>query len=361
LVIDYAGARAALDSALKEVESALLGKNRPDADKDIRDACTSVFESTTQAYREVLLGCTIARLQDRSIDVTLPYLDQGASAFSGRTLDEKVVNPFLHDSRIPCSRGPYLSVFRRNVRFDGGTRSGLKDKTGYDNLLVLLAYLKGLKKKADFAAFLRYQIFKFLELREAANIPLSRLHRISLEQYRTLIAGLLSTPSGGRFPVFLVEAAFNTIIQFFMLDWTVAVQGINVADSASGQTGDITIRSGDRVVMAAEVTERTVDRNRVVTTFNTKIAPTGIEDYLFFVRLDGLTSDTKRQAQQYFSQGHEVNFVDVGDWILMSLATMGRKGRELFGRALLSLVDADDVPRSLKVAWNAEIAKLVGS
>jgi hypothetical protein len=102
-----------------------------------------------------------------------------------------------------------------------------------------------------------------------------------------------------------------------------------------------------------------IDRNRVAATFNTKIAPNGIEDYLFFVRLAGVAPEAMAQARQYFTQGHEVNFLETKDWILMSLATMGRRGRDLFNRNLIALVDAADVPRPVKVAWNGRIERLV--
>jgi hypothetical protein len=135
---------------------------------------------------------------------------------------------------------------------------------------------------------------------------LSRLRaflRISLEQYGTLISGLLATPSGGRFPVLLVSAAFSTIKHYFGLDWDVSAQGINVADAAAGVGGDVTITQAGRTLLAAEITEHPLDRNRVVSTFNTKIAPQGIEDYLFFVPMEHLPEEVRSQARQYFAQG----------------------------------------------------------
>ena len=199
----------------------------------------------------------------------------------------------------------------------------------------------------------------YAELREAANIPLARLHRISLEQYDRLLTGLLATPSGGLFPVLFASAMFAAINAFFQLNWEIASQGINVADAASGAGGDITIKSDGKVVLAVEVTERSVDRSRVISTFNTKISPAGIEDYLFFVGSAGATTDAKVQAQQYFAQGHEVNFVNIKEWILMILATMGMRGRELFNRELMQLMDAGGIPQALKVSWNENINTLL--
>jgi len=85
-------------------------------------------------------------------------------------------------------------------------------------------------------------------------------------------------------------------------------------------------------MLAAEVTERLVDRARVVATFNTEIIQTGIQDYLFFG-----DPDAEAQANQFFAQGHEINFVDLPNWIHVAIATIGRDGQQSFFNALRGL------------------------
>jgi hypothetical protein len=252
--IDYEAARELLERAFVASEEDLLRQTVPQIPEELSGPFAAIFSSTTQAYRECLAGCTIARIQDKGIQIRLPYTKQGPRAYNGRTLDEKVVNPFLQARRIPCSRGPFLSVFRRSIQFDEATARGVRDVVGFRAFLELVTYLEQTADDQALARFLR------------------RLARISLEQYGTLISGLLATPSGGRFPVLLVTAAFSTIKDFFGLDWDVRAQGINVADAAAGVGGDITIMQGGRTLLAAEITERPLDRSRVVSTFNTKIA-----------------------------------------------------------------------------------------
>ncbi len=358
--LDYAAARALLDSTFAEVERAFAdGRDfAPAVPEEVKAACAAVFASSTQAYRETLLGCLLARIQHRTIDLRLPYVNQGPNAFNGRTLDEQAVNPFLTDNRIPCSRGPYLSTFRRSVQFDEGTRKGLRDKTGYDAFLGILGYLEGADDDRALRDFLAHLLTQFAKLRESAEIPLSRLQRLSLTQFDQLVSRLLAVPSGGRFPVLLAVAAFTAIKAHFKLDdWEIASQGINVSDAASGVGGDITISSGGEILMAAEVTERPIDRARVVATFNAKIVQSGIRDYLFFSK-GVVEKDAELQARRYFAQGHEVNFMDLREWIRATLATIGGSGRELFNQALLDALALPDVPKSLKVAWNRELAAL---
>lgn len=356
--LDFDSATDTLGEIFGEIQPLILEGTAPPIPAEIDPAFDIIFATHVQAYRETLLGCALARLQDRTINIRLPYVAQGENAFSGRTLDERVVNPFLQEHRIPSSRGPYLAAFRRSVRFEAVTREGLRDKIGYDAFLELITALEGMNEEADLRAFIAALLYKFAKLREASEVPLSRLQHISLEQFDTLITSLLNTPSGGRLPVMLVVAAFRTIKDYFAVNWVIDFQGINVADAAAGAGGDITITQNDLIVFAAEVTERPLERARVVATFNTKIAPNGIEDYLFFIRPDALAEDARQQGRQYFAQGIEVNFLEVKNWVLMSLATMGRRGRDLFNGHLLALLDDAAVPRGLKVAWNDYINAL---
>ncbi len=211
VIIDYTRAWDLLNSAFSSVEQAYaegLAPEAPtDADGMVSDACREVVASNTQAYREVLLGCIVAKLLSPEIDVRRPYVSQGDHAFNGRTLDERVMNKFLKQEGIPSSAGPYLSVFRRSVQFVPSTRDSLRDKAGYDALLRVLLYVEGLTS-VELEQLLRYLLYEFVQLRERATVPIAQPGRISLEQYRSLLSGLLGNPSGGRFPLLLVVATF---------------------------------------------------------------------------------------------------------------------------------------------------------
>ncbi len=360
MTLNYAQARGTLDEVFAIVEAARARGDSPMLAAELFvQACDLIFASETQAYREVLLGSVLARLQDRTIDLHLPYVGHGDNAYSGRSLDIESVNPFLSDHQIPCTRGAYLAVFKRNVPFKTETRKGLRDKPGYDALLACIGHVQSLTTESDLLYHLQYLLNRFYTLREEAAVPLARVHRLSLDQYRTLLIELLATPSGGRFPVIFTLAAFMTINDTYSNNWRIEAQGINVADAAAAAGGDITIHSRAGVVVSVEVTERPVDRARVVATFNTKIGPQGIEDYLFVVRQGAAEIDARMQAHQYFAQGHEVNFVEISAWILAVLATVGKRGRESFGHILLDLLDKPETPKALKAAWNARVNALL--
>ena len=355
--VDYEASRALLDQRFASVSGVVLAGERPTADSARGEDVERVFQSRTQAYREVLVGCVLARWNDRAIDITKPYVNQGPDAFNGRTLDERVVNPFFQENRIPSSRGPYLSAFRRSVKFDESTRTGLRDQDGYDALLRLIRQVQATDSDDDLFTFLDQLLVRFYELREESQVAIAQPQRISLEQISELVNHLLAVPSGGRFPMYLVEATLAAINERFALAWDVQVQGINVADTAGGAAGDIEVLENNILVFSAEVTERRIEADRVIATFQTKIAPNAIKDYMFLTT-DGVEKEAKAQASAYFAIGHEVNFVDIAAWIWHTMASIGPEGRFMFFRALLDRLAREDTPTALKTAWNDEIARL---
>ncbi len=359
---DRQGVRArmseALDRALTAAEEHLLQGTEPEVPQEIRDACDAMFRSHTQAHREVAVGCLLTRIYEPNRNIRLPYVKQGPDAFSGRSLDEGLVNPFLQRNSIPSSKGPYLSVFRRQVTFDESEMMRFKDPDAFRGLLELIAAAELEDNRDALLAWLMYLMYRFAQLREDAEIALQQLARISLEQYERILGGLLSEASGGYFAVAIIVAAVQTMIDRFSLQWTVDYQEINVADAVRGAGGDITVRVNGVTVMVIEVTQREVDEARLVDTFRSKIAQTQ-GDYVFMVHLESIRPEVRELAERYFAQGHEVNFVDIREWTRSILVAVGHEGRSVFQDRLITLLSQPDVPGPLKVAWNEQIDRAV--
>jgi len=355
----FAECRGILEQRFAAVERAFSAGTTLVTDPRVMQSADAVFASKTQAYREVLLGCLLIRITDRTKDVHLPYVSQGASAFNGRALDEILVNPFLHSKRIPCSKGPYLSVFRRQVKFSETAREGMRDKRGYDSFLSFLESIAEEQDGQKLLVLLDYLLYRFVLLREEARIAVLMLDRLSLNQYRTLIDGILQRPSGGQMPVLLVLSMIETIAERFSLGWEVESQQVNVADKPSGAGGDITIREAGKAMLTVEVTERPVDENRVRSTFADKIAARHPSEYVFLVHLAEIESAAVRLVEKYFAQGYDISFVDLREWLVNSLATVGATGRRTFQERIRFHLGKEHVPKTIRVLWNEELEKLL--
>lgn len=359
-VIDYAEARAILEALFNDAEEDSRRKQIAEVPHRVRQAAAILFDSTVQSCREALVGCALARILDEEIDITQPYMNLGENAFNGRTLDERVINPFLHEKEIPSSKGPYLAAFRRSVSFSPETQKGMRDKDAFGAMLTVIDELRAARRD-EAESCLRYLLTKFVDLREKSHIALARIKRLSIDQYAKLIKGLLETASGGLLPVLLTVAMFTAIKEVYGLPWQIESQGINVADAASGAGGDVTVSTKDKTLIAVEVTERTIDESRVRSTFRTKILPNKIEDYLFLFSAERPTEEALERARSYFAQGHEVNFVSLHEWIMIFLTVLGAEGRTVFTDCMIQALDRKEVSASLKVAWNEIIRGLVPS
>jgi len=321
---------------------------------------SAIFNSNTQAYREAFVGTLLVRMQKRDADLTLPYIKHGANAYNAREVDKRVVNPFLKGKGIPSSGGPFLSSLRRGVKFVPATAGGIRDDKAFGAFLSLIAYVARTEADEELRRLLVRVLYCFLDLREQSKIPVGKVARLSVPQIERLVDGLLNVKSGGQYPLFIVVATFHAIKEALNLPWDIAHQGINEPDAPGKQPGDITISSAGKLLIAGEVTERVVDKARVVTTFAQKIVPAGVEDYIFLVKFKTAAPlpEALEQAQQYFNQGHEVNFADIKVWLLAVLTTFGKQARTAFITKMTSLLDSEDVKKHLKVAWNEEIQKL---
>jgi hypothetical protein len=358
--LDYDEARKELIVNLRKVEDNLFSNNAIGTNEVTEKDFETLFASNTQAFREVLVGCCLARILDSEVDVRLIYVNQGERSFNGRTLDEKVVNPFFKEHEIPSSKGPYLAVFRRSVDLVPDTAKGMRDKSGFFAMLRVLEVL-GRSSREEAREILRRLLAEFVRLRNRSTISLARINRLSLEQHLALVGRLLEVKSGGLIPVILSVAGLRSIDRIYGLGWEIVWQGINVADAASGAGGDITVLRDGKVLFAVEVTEREIDGARVRSTFASKIAPKALQDYLFFFTLSPPSASAAAVARAYFAQGHDINFLSVADWLRSVLTTIRQDGRSYFTMAITDLLDTADTPSRIKVAWNESVRAVVSA
>jgi hypothetical protein len=285
---------------------------------------------------------------DSSVNIRLPYVSHGGGSFNGRSLDEHAVNPFLQEQQLPCSKGPYLATFRRGVKFLPETAEGLRDRDGYAAMMNLLKAIEGCASKEETEAFIVCLLQRFIVLRNAADIPLARPGRLSIEQYRQLLTKLVHCRSGGLLPVLIAVAFFQTLAERCSLAWEISWQGINVADSATGAEGDVTIKEGGKTLLAVEITERPLDDRRIVSTFNTKIILNDVREHLFVFTGVGPDDTARSAAHGLFAQGYEINFANVVELIGNNFLAMPANAREIFAGKMLALLWPRDIPAGIK-------------
>ena len=88
--IDLSTVRNVLEKTFADVECDYIEGRAARIPHDLEKSYDLLFKSKTQAYREVLLGCILARMVNRKVDVSLPYVQQGELAYSGRAIALKI-------------------------------------------------------------------------------------------------------------------------------------------------------------------------------------------------------------------------------------------------------------------------------
>jgi len=352
--MNYQKAKELLVSLYQQVSES-IGPEVKRALVDNSEALDIIFNSKTQSYREVTLGCALVHLLDPDVNIRLPYINHGEGSFNGRSLDEYAVNPFLQEQLFPCSKGPYLAAFRRSVKLLPETADGLRDKAGYAAMMNLLSIIESCDTDKKTETILMCLLQRFITLRNESQIPLARVGRFSIEQYRQLLSELLRYQSGGLLPVLITVAFFQTLVEHYSLLWDISWQGINVADNATGAEGDVSIKTDGMTVFAIEITERPLDHRRVISIFNTKIIHNDVKEYLFIYTNTEPDESAKQTARNLFSQGYEINLVNVIEMIVNNFLVLPASARVIFTTNMMSLLESRDVPASIKIKWNESV------
>lgn len=356
--VDYQKAKDTLFSLYQQVSEGVSDAVNSALESN-RENLDILFNSKTQSYREVLLGCALMHLIDPAVNVRLPYINHGEGSFNGRSLDEYSINPFLQEQLFPSSKGPYLAAFRRSVKLVPETAEGLRDKAGYTAMLDLLGVVEKCNTDDETQIFIMCLLQRFIMLRNASRIPLARIERFSIEQYGQLLQDLVNYQSGGLLPVLITVAFFQTLAEQYSLAWDISWQGINVADNATGAEGDVTIKVDGATILAIEITERPLDQRRIVSTFNTKIILNDVKEYLFIYTNTEPDDTAKQAARNLFSQGYEINFANVVSLIINNFLAMPASARAIFTGKMLTLLESKEVSAAIKVKWNESVKAIL--
>ncbi|WP_322496648.1 hypothetical protein [Chloroflexus sp.] len=174
-----------------------------------------------------------------------------------------------------------------------------------------------------------------------------------------MISILLQTRSGGYIPVLLTVAMLETRNQRFNLEWNIGWQDINVSDRAAHVAGDITVRQNEQTIFGLEVTERSLESQRVRDVFETKMSIHQIPDYLFVVTASSIDEQIQKEVVKYFHQNYDINILELRPWIRHLLSITGAAGRQMFVDKFIELIDRNNISSVIKTAWNEAIKQVL--
>lgn len=284
-----------LDIAFKTASEA-----ETDLTSEITEKIEYVCRNWNRAGTRFLMACLLAKVHNPEVDIRKPYTEIGDDdAYSGRTYDEKYIEPFTFKHALPCnSTTAFLTPALRNRDIVLTPEVNLVGKPPelYEILLLLLDEVQ--KRNISAAALLAETVRSLLSLRDENRQRLEVLLTpsrnseselpLSAEAIVTLIQQHLQCPHTSRLPVLVVAAAYKAA-ETFLGERVRPLYSHTAADKQTGASGDleITLIDAEEVITGYEMKAKRVERGDIDRALQ-KIADSGkrVDNYIF------ITTDT---------------------------------------------------------------------
>ncbi len=251
--------------------------------------------NSNRAGARVILACALAKLLEPEVDIRKPYTEIGtADAYSGRYYDEKYIDPFARENRLPVnSTTAWLTPALRNISapLAAPMRIVGSPRKMYEELILLLDDVHTGKITAE--ELLTEGIRMLLLIRNERDERIKQLlndlsssdHEtpLSSEEIVDLVRRHMDSPRSSRLPVLVVTAAYLSAAQQ-LGEMAKPLLYHNAADAQTGAIGDIeiTLIANDNVITTYEI------KDKVVTSADIDIA------------LEKLTASNKRPENYLF-------------------------------------------------------------
>lgn len=280
---------------------------------------------TNRAGVRLLMSCLLGKLDKPHVDPRKPYTEIGGTdSFSGRTYDERYLNKFINEHRLPVNpTTAFLTPTLRNIDHPLSTDRQLvgRPRDLYKKTLELLEDVAEQRIAADVLFVETVRVLLLLRDEKQARMAslLGALERtkdslpLSTESIVTLISQHLACKNASRLPVLIVAAVYEAA-GTRLAESMFTLNSHNAADLQTGSLGDVEIClvGDDSVVTAYEMKMKRVTLDDIDAAV-TKIAraPTRIHNYLF-VTTDVIDPIVAEYAARFYEKtdGTEIAILD---------------------------------------------------
>ena len=335
--------------------------------QDIAERIETVCRTQYASIR-LLMSCLLGKLIDPKVDPRKPYTEiQDTDSFSGRTIDEKYLAPFISKHELPCrSTTAFLTpVFRtmnRPLTLD------IKLESRYQKeIAATIQLLDDVANKWVSAEDLLSEIVRVLiRIRDenkarmdsllksvrdnAGNLPLSSSAILVLIQQHLLCK------NSSRLPVLIVAAAYQSV-EKRLGERVLSLNAHNAADLQTGALGDVEIclENDEAIVTVYEMKTKRITKSDIDLAVE-KIFRYScrIHNYIFIT-----TEKTEEECNEYAAEfyektgGTEIAILDCLGFLKHFLHFFHRYRKEFLNQYQeLVLAESDSaVPQSLKEAF----------
>lgn len=239
-------------------------------DTTIASKIMSVCEcESNKAPIRYLLTALLAKTFDSGIDTRQPYPNLGENSFSGRNIDEKTIQPFIHKYELPCNdTTAFLTPAFRTVETALTKSSFEKCRPAYVyyDMMDILDYVECHPKiSKDILTQLIKDLIDIKKRNEEAiaqmisQLSFQKSQDLSSEEITNLLIQHLHCKGSSRLPVLMFAAAYQSVQPFFHEEIK-PLMAHNAADKQTGAIGDIeiTLTNEDRTITCYEMKKKQV-------------------------------------------------------------------------------------------------------
>ena len=292
--------------------------NQPDKKFVSNEKINALIDSVckcvgSKAPIRYLMSAMIAKIDDNHIDTHQPYPKLGNRSFAGRTIDEGIVQRFIHQYQLPCNdTTAFLTpAFRTmEVAISKSTFINCRPAYVYNDMLDILDYVESYPKAAK--DILTQIIADLILLKHATEDRVSQLveglssnreSTLSSEEITTLLHQHLKCKGSSRLPVLMVVAAYKAV-QHMTGETNKPLFAHNAADSQTGAIGDIeiTLHGDDNTITCYEMKKKRVSTDDIYVCVEKILKMSQKPDNYIFITTEKIEEDVKELAMSFYNK-----------------------------------------------------------
>lgn len=313
-----------MEKSLESIYQNVLGlESSFVSDESIAEKILSICKcESNKAPIRYLMSAMLAKLGDEKIDTRQPYPKLGSKSFPGRTIDETIVQSFIHKYNLPCNdTTAFLTPAFRTIEstITKSTFEKCRPNYVYYEMMDVLDYVESHPKEAktvlsqivsDLLLIKKLNENRIKEL--VADLEARKMQELSSEEITTLLTQHLQCKGSSRLPVLMVAAAYQSV-QHLTKETHKPLLAHNSADKQTGAIGDIeiTISNENNTVTCYEMKKKQVSTDDIYVIINKLNKTEKKPDNYIIITTENITKEVKELAYSVYGKlGVELAVLD---------------------------------------------------
>lgn len=353
-----------LNDILNETQSKNFSRN-----KELDCALNKLFITTAWGFREIVLVISVAYLLDERFRAST-----GLYNCNPRAIYEGPIKQFLIDNKIPHRKSGPLNIAKATVGLNSEWAAHRRPNDAAKAVVDIVNYIENedvYNRAKEVAVKLLSRLLEFSYEMQQLSVTVKPDNNPEFLYY-LCDKLIVDAPDFGNTPQKIVALLLQSFHKDSFYNQDITISGgedrASVASTTSKKPGDINEEVNGKILKVYEVTIKKFDLNRIkdsfdcVSIYNRKNND-NIHEIIVLCRNqdcpDGLTkSNLSGYLGSYTYSGITYRFLNIQEWICLTLQHMTNKARENFFVSLNEYVSELNTAESIKRTWKEICGKI---